>query len=150
MSLEEIFDTILLDHYRHPRKQGKLDDFDFEMDGANPLCGDEIHLQVKVKQNHVHDVAFTGKSCAICTASTSMFCEQAVGSSFEDLVNQYNLVKHLLEGVQLTDEERKQLGDIIALKGVSKLPARVKCALLVWETWSLIHNAIKNQLRQTG
>lgn len=146
MAFEDIFDQVLLDHYRHPRNFKKIENPDYEMEGANPLCGDEIHLQVKMNGGGtISEVAFTGKACAICTASTSMFCEQASGKSSSDLDDQKKVVKHMLEGVELHAEEKHALGDMYALKGVSKLPVRVKCAMLVWETWELINKTLRQK-----
>ncbi len=136
--MDSIFSDVLLDHYRHPRHYGTIDDPDLEMDGANPLCGDEIHLQAKIKDGKVEQAAFTGKACAICTASTSMFCEQAPGSALEELQVQKRRVNDMLQGKDLPKEDRRALKDIYALQGVSKLPVRIKCALLVWETWGLM------------
>ncbi len=143
MSISDIFSTVLLDHYHHPRQHGEMEDADISMDGANPLCGDEIQLHVKAEGNEVKDISFTGTSCAICTASTSMFCEKAVGSSFEDLDKLRETVHDMLHGDDLTKEDRYRLGDALALEGVSKLPVRVKCALLVYETWALIAEKLK-------
>ncbi len=145
MSISDVFSAVLLDHYRHPRQYGKLDSPDLEMDGANPLCGDEIHIQVNVDDAHLKEIAFTGKACAICTASTSMFCELAPEKSFSEIEELRELVISMLHGDELSRENRRKLGDIYALEGVSKLPVRVKCALLVWETWALI----KKQLEDT-
>jgi nitrogen fixation NifU-like protein len=138
MSIADVFSTVLLDHYRYPRKFGKMDNPDIEMDGVNPLCGDEVFLQVKVDGDKVTDAAFTGKACAICMASTSIFCEQAPGSTLSEIKEQKSRLFSLLEKKDLTEDERKQLGEIVSLEGVSQLPARVKCALLAWETWELM------------
>ena len=143
MSIADIFSTVLLDHYRHPRRFGKMDDADIEMDGVNPLCGDEVFIQAKVDGEMIIDAAFTGKACAICMASTSMFCEQAPGRTVAELAEQRRRLFSLLEAKELSSEERHQLGEILSLEGVSKLPARVKCALLVWETWELMAEELK-------
>ncbi len=147
MSIADVFSTVLLDHYRYPRKFGKMDNADIEMDGVNPLCGDEVFLQAKYDGDKVTDATFTGKACAICIASTSMFCEHAAGNTLSELDEQKNRLFSLLEKKELTDDERKQLGDIVSLEGVSQLPARVKCALLVWETWELMAKQLEEDDR---
>jgi len=138
MSIADVFSAVLLDHYRYPRKFGKMDNPDIEMDGVNPLCGDEVFLQARYDGDKVTDATFTGKACAICIASTSMFCEQAPGHTLNEIEGQKDRLFSLLEKKDLTDEERKQLGEIVSLEGVSQLPARVKCALLAWETWEIM------------
>jgi len=143
MSLNEIFSTVLLDHYHHPRQHGHLEHPDHTMEGANPLCGDEIVIEVKVDQETVQDIAFSGKACAICTASTSMFCEQAVGKKFSEIETVNVIMHRMIKGEELEREDRRLLGDAYALQGVSKLPVRVKCALLVYETWNVLLKQIK-------
>ncbi len=142
MSIEAIFTEIILDHYKHPRCFGKLDDADLSMDGANPLCGDEITLHVKIGSEKVEKVSFEGKACAICMASTSMFSEIAPGKSFSDLEELKATLRKMLHGEELTRDERRAIGDMYALEGVAKLPVRVKCALLVWETWELMRKEL--------
>jgi len=144
MSIADVFSAVLLDHYRYPRKFGKMDNPDIEMDGVNPLCGDEVFLQIKFDGDKVTDSAFTGKACAICMASTSMFCEQAPGHTLSELEEQRCRLFSLLEAKELTADERKLLGEVVSLEGVSKLPARVKCALLAWETWDLMSRQLRD------
>lgn len=137
MSLKDMFNAHLLDHYRYPRHFGKIDHPDVILDGVNAACGDEITLYVKVDDTGVEQVAFEGKACAICIASCSMFCEKALGSSFNELEDLREKVYKMLHGEELNDESRRELGDMAALEGVSKLSSRVKCATLIWETWAL-------------
>lgn len=136
MGIESLYGEILLDHSKHPRNYGKSGEADVRVEGANPLCGDEIELSVKIQDGVVEDMAFVGKSCAICTASTSMFCERAVGLPVEALDRARELFHRYLHGEELTGSELAELGEAQALAGVAKLPARVKCALLVFETWA--------------
>lgn len=143
MSLEELFGDILLDHYHHPRHHRSVPDPDAQSEGANPLCGDEITLSVKVDGEKITDIGFTSKACAICTASTSIFCENALGKSVEDIDQLQELFYRMLSGKELTEMERARLGDAVALAGVGKLPARVKCATLVYETWKELKKLIK-------
>lgn len=143
MSLEELFSAVLLDHYRHPRHQGQVENPDVQLLGANPLCGDEIELSAKINGDGLSDVGFTGKSCAICIAATSMFCERAGEEGMPALDELKELFYKMIHGGELTDEERERLGDLAALQGVAKLPSRVKCATLVWETWQLMKKQLK-------
>lgn len=143
MSLEAIFGELLLDHSRHPRHFGKMESPDLTIEGANPLCGDEIELQIKTDGGRVTDIAFTGRACAICIASTSMFCENAVGQPIEFLDKARELFRRLLHGEELTAEEKWTLGDALSLSGVGKLPSRVKCATLIYETWAVMERRLK-------
>jgi len=145
MSLESIYSELLLDHSKHPRNFGKLDETATSIEGANPLCGDEIEIQVKRDGDKITEISFTGTSCAICTASTSMFCENAEGKSFAELDELRELFHRFLRGAELTDEERAKLGDAAALSGVGKLPARVKCATLVYETWDVLRKKLEEE-----
>ncbi|MFN3821177.1 MAG: Fe-S cluster assembly sulfur transfer protein SufU [bacterium] len=147
MSLNELFNDILLDHYRHPRHRKVIEDPDARGEGANPLCGDEITLYVKLEHTNVSEspeeakslkvfqMGFVSRACAICTASTSIFCENAQGKTVEEIDRLGELFYRLLKGDPLSSQERADLGDAVVLEGVSRLPARVKCATLVYETW---------------
>jgi nitrogen fixation NifU-like protein len=143
MTIENIFSEILLDHSKHPRNYGAIDDAHHTIEGANPLCGDEIEIQVKTEGSKIIHIGFTGRSCAVCTASTSMFCEIAEGKSFEALDRQKELFYKLLHGEEMSDEEKETLGEALSLTGVAKLPARVKCATLAYETWSVLKKRLE-------
>jgi len=142
MSLENVFSELLLDHSQHPRNFGKLDAPDESIEGANPLCGDEIEMHFKIAGETVKEISFTGHSCAICTASTSMFCENAEGKSLAELDELREIFHTYLRGGELNTEQLAKLGDAAALSGVGKLPARVKCAMLVYETWDVLKKRI--------
>lgn len=113
MSSSDIYRELILDYYRNPRNYGKLDPHDIEFRDSNPLCGDEVEIQVRVsKDNKIEDIKFTGKGCAISQASASMLTELAKGKP--------------LEWVKELSKE-----DILKMLGTSELgPARIKCALL--------------------
>lgn len=150
MSLKDVFSALLMDHARHPRNYGRLPDPDLVMEGANPACGDEITLQVKLAEDKVKSAAFTGKSCAICTASSSLFCERAADAPLAELDKLKSLVYKMLHGEELTAEEKKDLGEYLALEGVGKLSSRVKCATLVWETWALMEKELQKRAAAAG
>lgn len=142
MATEDIFGDVLLDHSRFPRNAGRIENPDHSEEGANPLCGDEIVLDVKVVDGVIKQIAFKSRACAICTASTSMFCENANGLTPEQIDAMRDAFHRYLHGEELTNEERHLLGDALALEGVSKLPSRVKCAALVYETWAELRKKI--------
>ncbi|MFC2150240.1 Fe-S cluster assembly sulfur transfer protein SufU [Calditrichota bacterium] len=145
MSITDMFTEVLLDHYKHPRHYGVMENADVVHESANPLCGDELTLYAKFDGNTLSDVMFEAKACAICTASTSMFSEITKGKSFEEVDSIGDIVHSMFKGDELTSEQRHTIGDILALEGVQKLPVRIKCALLVWETWQVIKKDLDQQ-----
>lgn len=129
MALDDLYREVILDHYSHPRNKGALDDADIKVEGANPLCGDELSIYVKLADGKISDVAFVGRGCSISQASASMMTEQIKGKSLDeakDLVGQFKAMMH---GDPVPDET---LGDLMALQGVRKFPVRIKCATLSW------------------
>lgn len=128
--LDDLYQELILDHYRRRRNEGSLDAPTVSVDHNNPLCGDEIHLELLIEDGRVAQVAHSGHGCSISQAAVSMMSEAATGLPLTDalsLVEHFRLVMH---GSEPADEER--LGDAIALEGVAKYPVRVKCALLGW------------------
>ena len=135
--LDDLYREILLTHYRSPRNKGTLEAPTCSADGANPLCGDEIHLEVEVEHGTVEAVRFTGTGCSISQASASMMTEYVAGKTVdaaEQAVGDFQ--RMMIEGEAPVDD----FGDIEALVGVAKFPARVKCASLGWKT---LHQALE-------
>ena len=130
--LDELYDAIILDHYRNPRNSGPVDDPDIDLEVNNPFCGDEFHIQLKVDGNSVSQVGINGRGCAISQASASLLAELVQGKSYADVNAAVDSVRRLLKGEEITEEEQDILGDIEALGGVRKFPVRIKCALLSW------------------
>lgn len=132
--LDELYKDIIIDHYRNPRHKGKLEAPTACEEGYNPLCGDEITLDVEVTDGVITDVAQRGSGCSISQSSASMMSEAIVGKRISD-------VKHLIQSftamMRGSDEvDFDELGDLEALSGVRKFPVRVKCATLAWHTLS--------------
>ncbi len=128
--LDDLYQELILDHYRRKRGEGSLEHPSVAVDQHNPLCGDEIHLELAIEDGRVVEVGHTGQGCSISQASVSMMTQALNGKSLEealDTVEHFRLVMH---GDVAGDEDR--LGDAIALEGVAKYPVRVKCALLGW------------------
>lgn len=139
MSLDELYREVILDHYRHPRHRGRLDDPDAHAEGHNPLCGDEVSLDLAVEGDTVVDVAITGQGCSISQASASMMAEAIVGKTaaeIEQLAGRFRAMMDIDEGDPGIDETRPggELGDLEALQGVRRFPVRIKCAALPWTT----------------
>lgn len=130
--LDEMYREVILDHYRAPRGKKPLDEANVASHGHNPSCGDEIDMEVLVKDNKLLGIHVDCKGCAISTASASILAETLEGKSFDEVLKIAATVKALLKGeIDKVDEE---LGDIDSLAGVRQFPVRVKCALLAWVT----------------
>ena len=128
--LEDLYQQLILDHYRAPRHRGTLDNASVAVDHDNPLCGDQLHLELMIDDGRVIEIAHSGEGCSISQSSASMMADAVSGMSTDDalaLVEHFRLMMH---GTESGDEER--LGDAIALEGVARYPVRIKCALLSW------------------
>jgi len=137
-----LYQELILDHYRRPRNKGTLEKADASVEMKNPLCGDEITLQLAFDGNRVCDVRFCGRGCSISQASASMMTQLVKGKGGEEIDALRNRFREMMLGDQsaVTDE---QLGSLRALSGVARFPARVKGALLAW-------NALESALAERG
>jgi nitrogen fixation NifU-like protein len=130
---DELYQQVILDHAKRPRNYGELADA-IHVHGDNPSCGDEVHLHVKFSgEGGVEDIKFTGKACAICTASTSLMTTKLKGqprAEAERLMQNFRTLVTTENPV-----ETKGLGDAVLLRGVRKFPQRVKCATLGWRAF---------------
>lgn len=140
MGLEELYREVILDHYRNPRNRGQLESPDATAQGVNPLCGDEINLDLTVSDGVVSAVAIESQGCSISQSSASMMTEAIKGKTREEIDE---LVKRFRQMMSLDDAEEagldperpgSVLGDIEALQGVRQYPVRIKCASLAWNT----------------
>jgi nitrogen fixation protein NifU and related proteins len=133
--MDSMYREIIVDHYKHPQHRGLLDDFDAEIHHVNPTCGDEVTLRLRVADGTVKDVGWVGEGCSISQASTSVMSELFVGRPVDETLAMQEKFLRLMQSqgqAELSDEEADELGDAVAFEGVSKYPARVKCALLGW------------------
>ena len=130
--LDDLYREIILDHYRNPRNQDELVVSTCSADGANSLCGDQIHLDVDYSSSVVRSISFSGEGCSISQASASMMTETVIGKSFPEILIDIKSFQYLMKNGELP--KNVDMGDIEALGGVSKFPARIKCALLGWKT----------------
>ena len=130
--MDELYEAIILDHYRSPRNTETIDEPDIDLEVNNPFCGDEFHIQIKVEDDAVSQVGITGRGCAISQASASLLAELVEGKSASEVESAVDAVRRLLKGEEITEAEADILGDIEALGGVRKFPVRIKCALLSW------------------
>lgn len=128
MALDDLYREVILDHYAHPRNRGRLDPSDVSVEGANPLCGDELSLYVRLRDGRVEDARFEGRGCSISQASTSMMTEAIKGKTLEEVRALVAQFKGMMHGQEVAED----LGDLAALQGVRKFPVRIKCATLSW------------------
>jgi nitrogen fixation NifU-like protein len=125
-----LYQEMILDHYRRPRNKGTLEKPDATVEMKNPLCGDEITLEVAFEGASVCDLRFSGRGCSISQASASMMTQLVKGKSTEEIDAIRKRFRDLMLGTAPADDA--QLGSLRALSGVARFPARVKCALLAW------------------
>jgi nitrogen fixation protein NifU and related proteins len=137
-----LYQEMILDHYRRPRNKGALENADASVEMKNPLCGDEITLQVAFAPTGVAELKFSGTGCSISQASASMMTQLVKGKSIEEIDALRRRFRDLILGDQtaVTDE---RLGSLRAFSGVARFPARVKCALLAWNA---LQTALANKL----
>jgi len=133
MDLDDLYQEVILDHKRNPRNFGPMSDANRNVDGFNPLCGDHIHLHVKLAGDVIQDVRFEGEGCAISTASASLMTEALKGKRVEDAERMFEAV-HALLTEEDVDPDLGQLGKLAIFSGVRRFPSRVKCASLAWHT----------------
>jgi nitrogen fixation NifU-like protein len=127
---DDLYRDILLDHFRRPRNRGKLASPTEHREGMNPVCGDEISIDLQLADHTIEDIAFEGVGCSISQSSVSMMTERLKGQSLEearDVAMKFEAM--LVDGTK----PDASLGDLEALQGVAKFPVRVKCALLGWK-----------------
>ena len=126
---DDFYREIILDHYRRPRNRGALEHPTQRVEGMNPVCGDEIRLDLDIEQGVVKDIAFDGQGCSISQSSASMLTERLKGRPIAEVKQVIGKFRAMLIDGSSPDPE---LGDLESLEGVAKLPVRVKCALLCW------------------
>jgi nitrogen fixation NifU-like protein len=127
---EELYQDLILDHYRHPRHRHALTDDEALVDIENPLCGDQIKLAARIVDDRLVDVRFDGHGCAISQASASIMCERLIGKTLDQARAEIDSFVQIMRGEQ--DFPTEAADEIKALSGVKKFPLRVKCATLSW------------------
>jgi nitrogen fixation NifU-like protein len=135
MQLESMYQEIILDHFKRPHRRGLREPYDAEVHHVNPVCGDELTLRVSVRDGTVTDVSYEGQGCSISQASTSVLTDLVVGKTVaQALVVQEEFLR-LMQSRGEVEPDEEVLEDAVAFAGVSKYPARIKCALLGWMAW---------------
>jgi len=138
MQLESMYQEIILDHYRNPHHKGLREPFDAEVHHVNPVCGDEVTLRVALKDvdgEPVEDLSYDSLGCSISQASASVMSDLMIGRPVGEAMRISQVFLDLMKsrGADVPDED--VLEDAVAFAGVSKYPARIKCALLAWMAW---------------
>lgn len=140
--LEAMYNDLIMEHSMNSYNKKKLDHADYCELGHNPSCGDEIQLELNVKDGIIEDMAFTGHGCAISQASTSIMIDTLKGKTIEEARDIIKTFIGMIKSEVKDEAELEKLEDAIAFQNVSHMPARVKCALLAWHT---LEDMIKEQ-----
>jgi len=132
VNLESMYQEIILDHYKNPHGHGLREPFDAESFQVNPTCGDEITLRLKVEGDKVADVSYEGQGCSISQASASVLTDLVTGHTVSEALSTMDTFVEMMQSRGQVEPDEDVLEDAVAFAGVSKYPARVKCALLGW------------------
>jgi nitrogen fixation protein NifU and related proteins len=140
MQLESMYQEIILDHYRHPHHKGLRDPHDAEVYHVNPTCGDEVRLRLSLKdvdgEQVIEDVSYDSLGCSISQASASVMSDLVIGKPVAEAMRISDAFLALMQSKGQADPDEDLLEDAVAFAGVSKYPARIKCALLGWMAWT--------------
>ena len=144
--LSSLYQQLILEHYRNPRNKAELDEKTVEIHMANPVCGDEIRLQLRIEGGQIAVAKFTGSGCSISQAAVSMMTTRLEGASLEEADALAVRFTEMMHGDDSAAKD-KSLGDLRALQGVSKFPVRIKCALLGFDA---LQEALKKEAEDVG
>ena len=133
MELKQLYREIVNEHNLHPSHKRTIEDPSITLRGVNPSCGDDITLQLKVKDGIIEDAAFQGSGCAISQASVDMMIDDIIGKSKEEALSLAGSFMGMIKG-EVSGDDLEVLEEAAALQDVSHMPARVKCAVLGWRT----------------
>jgi nitrogen fixation NifU-like protein len=147
MSVEQLYQEIILDHYRVKRNAGLRDPYQVEVHHVNPSCGDELTLRLAVADGAVTDVSYDAQGCSISQASTSVMTELVIGGTATNALELYDGFQKMIQGQGKVSLDEETFGDAVAFEGVAQFPARVKCAML---GWSAVRDALLRVQAQAG
>ena len=131
MSLDDLYKEVIIDHYKNPRNRGVLDSPELEFNGHNPLCGDTVTLHIQTDGKKVTDIKFQGEGCSISQASISMMTNKIMGLTPDEVLALVENFRAMMKG---EEDPEIDMGELEVLQGVKQFPARIKCALLGWDT----------------
>jgi nitrogen fixation protein NifU and related proteins len=139
MQVESMYQQIILDHYRNPHHKGLREPFDAEVHHVNPVCGDEVTLRVTLKdvdgEPVVQDLSYDALGCSISQASASVMSDLVIGKAVAEAMTISQAFLELMQSKGGGSPDEGVLEDAVAFAGVSRYPARIKCALLGWMAW---------------
>jgi nitrogen fixation NifU-like protein len=135
MKVEDLYQEIILDHYRAKHHSGLREPYVTEVHHVNPSCGDEVTLRVQLADGRVSDVSYDGVGCSISQASTSVMTDLVIGRDVQHGLDLHEEFLTLMQGRGEIEPDEDRLEDGIAFAGVARFPARVKCALLGWSAF---------------
>jgi nitrogen fixation NifU-like protein len=132
--LRELYQELILDHNRKPRNRRAMADASRDAAGYNPLCGDKVHVYVKLEGDRIADLSFDGVGCAISTASASLMTTALKGKTLAEAQALFDEFHAMVTGEPGTPVDEDKLGKLAVFQGVCEFPVRVKCATLAWHT----------------
>jgi nitrogen fixation NifU-like protein len=132
MELDSLYQEVILDHYRKPHHKGLQDGFGIQVKHNNPSCGDEVTLNLKITDGVIKAISWDGVGCSISMASVSMMSDLLINQNFEKANQILSGFVELMQSKGKSQGDEELLDDAVAFAGVSKFPARIKCALLGW------------------
>jgi nitrogen fixation NifU-like protein len=132
--LRELYQELILDHNKRPRNRRVMADATADADGFNPLCGDKVHVFVRLEGDRIADVSFDGIGCAISTASASLMTTTLKGKTLAEAREIFERFHAMVTGEPDTPVDEEALGKLAVFQGVCEFPVRVKCATLAWHT----------------
>ena len=138
--LSELYQSLILDHNRNPRNFGALEGADRHAEGYNPLCGDQVKVDLKLQGDRIADIKFSGNGCAISKASASLMTTAVKGKTLAEAEELFGGFHGLVTGTAIPADPKKSLGKLAIFAGVAEFPVRVKCATLAWHA---LHDAMK-------
>jgi nitrogen fixation protein NifU and related proteins len=132
--LRELYQEVIIEHGRHPRNFGALDEANCHKEGFNPLCGDKLIFHVFHRNGVIEKLRFEGTGCAISMASASLLTERLQGKTINEFEEIFSVFHQLMIQGSVSENSKEQLGKLAVLSGVAEFPVRIKCATLAWHT----------------
>ncbi len=145
MDIKSLYREIVNEHNLHPGHKHDLEHPSIVLNGVNPSCGDDINLQLLVKDGIIEDASFNGSGCAVSQASADMMCDLVIGQTEKEALRLADIFMGMIKGTA-TEEEREELDEAASLEDIAHMPARVKCATLGWRTMK----EVVEQLQKEG
>lgn len=133
-NIEDIYTNIIMEHSMNSQNHHELEGETCSAHGHNPNCGDDITLHIKLQENVLQDLSFTGSGCAISQSSVSIMADVLRGKTIDEAKDIVDIFCKMIDRVEITEQEKQKLVDAIAFQNIANMPARVKCALLGWKT----------------